>query len=211
MLQDITCTSSEERGVFLYNRRKYGLIDALRRRTSFPSISNRMIICATLEARFFHGRLDLQARMAASVPHAQPAPRPRRRLTLPGPQLLRFRRFAPSALRGRPRSAREARQALGRQPAPTASRATPCTGWCASSATKAWPAWSHGKRGPQGPSKITPEILRFVDEQRARRGRVGSTVLVREIKARFGVSIHRVSLDQALARRAKKNSRRGAV
>ena len=67
------------------------------------------------------------------------------------------------------------------------------------------------KRGPLGPSKITPEILRFVDEQRARRGRVGSTVLVCEIKARFGVSIHRVSLDQALARRAKKNSRRGAV
>ena len=62
------------------------------------------------------------------------------------------------------------------------------------------------KRGPRGPTKITPEILRFVDEQRSLRGHLGSTVLVREIQSRFGVSIHRVSLDQALARRAKKKN-----
>lgn len=61
------------------------------------------------------------------------------------------------------------------------------------------------KRGPRGPHKISDEILRFVEEQRAARGRLGSTVLAREIEARFGVSIHRVSLDQALARRAKKS------
>ena len=61
------------------------------------------------------------------------------------------------------------------------------------------------KRGPRGPHKITAEILRFVDELRAARGPLGSTVLAREIQARFGLSIHRVSLDQALARREKKS------
>lgn len=61
------------------------------------------------------------------------------------------------------------------------------------------------KRGPRGSHKISDEILRFVDEQRASRGRLGATVLVREIEERFGVSIHRVSLDQALARRTKKS------
>ena len=53
------------------------------------------------------------------------------------------------------------------------------------------------KRDPRGPHKISDEILRFVDEQRTARGPLGSTVLVREIQARFGVAIHRVSLDQA--------------
>ena len=60
------------------------------------------------------------------------------------------------------------------------------------------------QRGPRGPHKITAEILRFVDEWRAGHGPAGATILVREIEARFGLSIHRVSLDQALARREKK-------
>lgn len=64
------------------------------------------------------------------------------------------------------------------------------------------------KRGPRGPHKITAEILRFVDRQRAERGPLGSTVLVREIQQRFGVAIHRVSLDQALRRRKKKSPHR---
>ncbi len=65
------------------------------------------------------------------------------------------------------------------------------------------------KRGPRGPHKITDEILRFVDRRRAEQGPAGSTVLVREIEARFGITIHRVSLDHALARRAKKTPSTG--
>ncbi len=47
--------------------------------------------------------------------------------------------------------------------------------------------------------KSTCQVLFVCKRQPA-----GATILVREIEARFGLSIHRVSLDQALARREKK-------
>ena len=60
------------------------------------------------------------------------------------------------------------------------------------------------RRGPRGAHKITPEILAFVEECRARHGPVGSRKLVPLIAERFGVTVHPRGLEKALAR-AKKN------
>ena len=60
------------------------------------------------------------------------------------------------------------------------------------------------RRGPRGPHKITPEILRFVDDYRALHGRTSSATLVALIEQRFGVGLHPRGLEKALARREKK-------
>ena len=60
------------------------------------------------------------------------------------------------------------------------------------------------RRGPRGPHKITPAILAFVDQHRARHGPVSTIQLAPLILRRFGVSLHPRGLDKALARRKKK-------
>ena len=60
------------------------------------------------------------------------------------------------------------------------------------------------RRGPRGPHKITPEILRFVDDYRAQHGRTSSATLVALIEQQFGVGLHPRGLEKALARREKK-------
>ena len=62
-------------------------------------------------------------------------------------------------------------------------------------------------RGPRGPHKITPQILRFVDDYRARHGRVGARRLVPLIEAEFGVRIHPRGLEKALERIKKVGSK----
>ena len=64
------------------------------------------------------------------------------------------------------------------------------------------------RRGPRGAHKITPEILAFVEDYRARHGTVGSRKLVPLIAEHFGVSIHPRGLDKALARVKKNLARR---
>ena len=59
-------------------------------------------------------------------------------------------------------------------------------------------------RGPRGPHKITPEMLRFVDDYRARHGRVGARRLVPLIEAEFCVRVHPRGLEKALERIQKK-------
>ena len=59
-------------------------------------------------------------------------------------------------------------------------------------------------RGPRGPHKITPQMLRFVDDYRARHGRVGARRLVPLIEAEFGVRVHPRGLEKALERSQKK-------
>ena len=59
-------------------------------------------------------------------------------------------------------------------------------------------------RGPRGPHKITPQMLRFVDDYRARHGRVGARRLVPLIEAEFGVRVHPRGLEKALERIQKK-------
>ncbi len=60
------------------------------------------------------------------------------------------------------------------------------------------------RRGPRGPHKITPEMLRFVDDYRSRHGRVGARRLVPLIEAEFGVTVHPRGLEKALDRAQKK-------
>ena len=59
-------------------------------------------------------------------------------------------------------------------------------------------------RGPRGPHKITRDILRFVNDYRARHGRVGARRLVPLIEAEFGVRVHPRGIEKALARGQKK-------
>ena len=59
-------------------------------------------------------------------------------------------------------------------------------------------------RGPRGPHKITAPMLRFVDDYRARHGRVGARRLVPLIEAEFGVRVHPRGLEKALERIQKK-------
>ena len=60
------------------------------------------------------------------------------------------------------------------------------------------------RRGPRGPHKISPEILRFVADYRARHGRVGARRLVPLIEAEFGVTVHPRGLEKAIGRLQKK-------
>ncbi len=60
------------------------------------------------------------------------------------------------------------------------------------------------RRGPRGPHKISPEILRFVENYRARHGRVGARRLAPLIEAEFGVRVHPRGLEKALERVQKK-------
>ena len=64
-------------------------------------------------------------------------------------------------------------------------------------------------RGPRGPHKVTPEILRLVDDYRARHGRVGARRLVSLIETEFGVRLHPRGLEKALARVQKKTPEAG--
>ena len=60
------------------------------------------------------------------------------------------------------------------------------------------------KRGPHGPRKITPEVMRFIEEA-ATSGRASDlTRLVEEIARRFSVVVHPRTVARALARFKKK-------
>ena len=66
------------------------------------------------------------------------------------------------------------------------------------------------RRGPRGPHKISPEIVRFVEDYRARHGRVGARRLVPLIEAEFGVRVHPRGLEKAIERLEKKAREPGA-
>jgi transposase len=60
------------------------------------------------------------------------------------------------------------------------------------------------KRGPHGPHKITDEIMDFIEETRATDEGLDTQVLVERITQRFGLVVHRRTVERALARRKKK-------
>lgn len=60
------------------------------------------------------------------------------------------------------------------------------------------------KRGPRGGHKLTEEILGFAQRVRAAGDTVPIPALLRVIEERFGVRVHRRSLERGLARRGKK-------
>ena len=57
--------------------------------------------------------------------------------------------------------------------------------------------------GPRGGHKLTPVVVAFLEEQRAHDPTLGPAQLVALVRDRFGLVVHRRSVERALARRAK--------
>lgn len=60
------------------------------------------------------------------------------------------------------------------------------------------------KRGPHGPHKITAKVMRFIEEVRAAEEALDAQALVERIAERFGLRVHRRTVERALARPKKK-------
>ena len=59
------------------------------------------------------------------------------------------------------------------------------------------------KRGRRRAHKLTPDVMAYIAQARAGE-RASTAALVQQIEARFGVTVHRRSLERALAREEKK-------
>jgi transposase len=63
------------------------------------------------------------------------------------------------------------------------------------------------KPGPKGPSKLTPEVMSFVEDQLERRDEVTASELGSELKQEFEVVLHPRTIEKLLKElRSKKNS-----
>jgi transposase len=60
------------------------------------------------------------------------------------------------------------------------------------------------KRGPRGPRKITPDVLRFIEEAAASEEKLDAQHLAARIAQRFGRAVHWRTVKRALARLKKK-------
>jgi transposase len=60
------------------------------------------------------------------------------------------------------------------------------------------------KRGPRNAHKITEEVMRFIEEARAADEGLSVQALAEGIAARFGLVVHRRTIERALARHKKK-------
>ena len=60
------------------------------------------------------------------------------------------------------------------------------------------------KRGPHGAHKITAEVLRFIQDLRVNDPERDVRQLIEDIAARFGLTVHRRTVERALARSKKK-------
>jgi transposase len=60
------------------------------------------------------------------------------------------------------------------------------------------------KRGPRGAHKLTEEVLAFVEELRSQGEPMGEATVLSRLEERFGLRVHRRSLERALSRRGKK-------
>jgi transposase len=60
------------------------------------------------------------------------------------------------------------------------------------------------KRGPHGPHKITDEVMSFIQTARAAPEPPDAQTLVKRIAERYGLSVHRRTVERALARSKKK-------
>jgi transposase len=60
------------------------------------------------------------------------------------------------------------------------------------------------KRGPRGPRKITPDVLRFIEEATASEEKLDTQDLAARIAQRFGLVVHWRTVKRALARLKKK-------
>lgn len=62
------------------------------------------------------------------------------------------------------------------------------------------------KRGPKRAHKLTDEVLAYVEELRATGERTTTVEVVKRIEERFGVRVHRRSVERATARRRGKKT-----
>jgi transposase len=60
------------------------------------------------------------------------------------------------------------------------------------------------KRGPRRAHKITEEVMRFIEELRGADEALSAQALAERIAERFGVEVHRRTVERALARPKKK-------
>jgi transposase len=60
------------------------------------------------------------------------------------------------------------------------------------------------KRGPHGPRKITPEVMRFIEEAATSSRAFDLTRVVGEIARRFSVVVHPRTVARAVVRSKKK-------
>ena len=60
------------------------------------------------------------------------------------------------------------------------------------------------KRGPRGAHKLNAEVMRFIEEVRAKDLSVSASALVPLVKERFDIDVHPRSVERALARQEKK-------
>jgi transposase len=61
-----------------------------------------------------------------------------------------------------------------------------------------------GKRGPHGPHKITHEVMGFIQEMLALNEPMDASALVDRVQQRFGLIVHRRTVERAVARSKKK-------
>lgn len=60
------------------------------------------------------------------------------------------------------------------------------------------------QRGPKGGHKLSEEVVTFVDELKAARPDLTLPQCIAEITHRFGITVHRRSLERAIARKKKR-------
>jgi transposase len=60
------------------------------------------------------------------------------------------------------------------------------------------------RRGPKGGHKISAEVLTFIEELKSATPRLTMAQLIEMIDERFGIDVHRRSLERALARKKKR-------
>jgi transposase len=60
------------------------------------------------------------------------------------------------------------------------------------------------QRGPKGGHKLSAEVVAFVDELKTARPDLTVTRCIAEITAHFGITVHRRSLERAIARKKKR-------
>jgi transposase len=65
------------------------------------------------------------------------------------------------------------------------------------------PALLPKKRGPRGGHKLGQEVMAFIEELRAGDSTVAAPSIVQLLKERFGITVHRRSVERALVRLGK--------
>lgn len=66
------------------------------------------------------------------------------------------------------------------------------------------PGLTPKKRGPRSGHKVTPEILNFIEQERKKNPSIRTRELLALVQERFGVTVHRRTMERALDRLKKK-------